>query len=238
MAQPMPETSRVKRTARKLLLFCIAYITLALACLIQWGGASPWARVDLFSGGFLIMTVAWMWHFADFTRTALRSDDARREFSGVDFDPAAKKKTAKLTMLLPIIDLLIVFDYGHWHLVPLLESRVWQSLRLILYMVSFASLLWVDSYLTQYFTSDRASRNFLSHGPYHYARHPRYAILLAYRVIYALVFASVIGWAMVLVWVFILRGRILVEEAHMRELFGEEYDDYCQRTARLIPAVF
>ena len=238
MAQPIPEASQVKRTTHKLLQFGVAYITLALASLIQWGGASPWSRVDLFSGGFLIITVAWIWHFADFTRTALRSNEARREFSGIDFDPAAKKKTAKLTMLMPIIDLLIVFDYGHWHLVPLLENRVLQSLGLVLYLISFASLLWVDSYLTQYFTSDRASRHFLSRGPYHYARHPRYALLLAYRVIYALVFASVIGWAMVLVWVLILMGRIPVEEAHMRELFGKEYDDYCQRTARLIPAVF
>jgi protein-S-isoprenylcysteine O-methyltransferase Ste14 len=35
-----------------------------------------------------------------------------------------------------------------------------------------------------------------------------------------------------------LLARIHAEEALLREHFGEEYDAYCQRTARLIPGFY
>jgi protein-S-isoprenylcysteine O-methyltransferase Ste14 len=238
MAQPSHETRQGKGNGWKLILFCLLYITVALACLLQWGTPARWSRVNLFSGGFLVITGLWVLHLNYFNHTALRSVEARQEFAGLDYDPAAKKKTARLTILLPLIDMLIILDYGHWHLVPALDWQALQGFGLGLYIIAFAWLLWVDTCLTQYFTTNQPDRKFLSHGPYRYVRHPRYATILAYRIAYALVFASIIGWVMVLVWGLNIIRRVRVEEAHMQEVFGNDYRHYIQQTARLLPGIY
>jgi protein-S-isoprenylcysteine O-methyltransferase Ste14 len=238
MTQSSPNTPQVKGSSWKLILFCLLYITVALACLLQWGAPALWLRVNLFSGAFLVITALWVVHLSYFNQTALRLDEARREFSGLDYDPSAKKKTARLTILLPLIDMLIILDYGHWHLVPALDRPILQGFGVGLYIISFAWLLWVDTYLTQYFTTDKPDRKFLSHGPYRYVRHPRYATIIAYRVVYALVFASVVGWVMVFVWGLNLMRRMQIEEAHMQELFGTDYKHYIRKTARLLPGIY
>lgn len=238
MAQPSHETRQAKGNCWKLILFCLLYITVALACLLQWGTPALWSRVNLFSGAFLVVTALWVLHLSYFNHTALRSDEARREFAGLDYDPAAKKKTARLTILLPLIDMLIILDYGHWHLVPALHRPVLQGFGLGLYIIAFAWLLWVDTCLTQYFATHKPDRKFLSHGPYRYVRHPRYASILAYRIAYALVFASIVGWVMVFVWGLNIMRRVQIEEAHMQELFGNNYRHYIQQTARLLPGIY
>ena len=52
------EGSPVSEPGREMnpwLLFAVGQLVASLACLIQWGKPSPWTRVDLFSGGYLVM---------------------------------------------------------------------------------------------------------------------------------------------------------------------------------------
>jgi protein-S-isoprenylcysteine O-methyltransferase Ste14 len=69
-------------------------------------------------------------------------------------------------------------------------------------------------------------------------RHPRYAGLLISRVAFALTYGSVLAWALGIIWAALIVRRIPREEAHLRQIFGADYEAYAARTARLIPGVF
>lgn len=82
------------------------------------------------------------------------------------------------------------------------------------------------------------SSNLLTEGPYRRVRHPRYlAIVLAYGgfAIFAnfsglyVYFASTMP---LLYWI------IILEEKELRERFGKAYEDYANKTPRIIPKLF
>ncbi len=75
-------------------------------------------------------------------------------------------------------------------------------------------------------------------GPYAYIRHPTYAGAMIQRVAEPLVFGSVVAWALAVIWWALLLRQVWIEEVHMRELFGADYDSYARGTAKLMPGVF
>jgi protein-S-isoprenylcysteine O-methyltransferase Ste14 len=215
------------------LLLTLAYFALALVCLRQWGTPQPWARVDVFSGGFLgLMIFAMILEFR-FGLPTLRSPAALRDAVGMAYDTA----TLVLLPLLSAGDLLVFLDYGHWHLTPALQNAGLQITGLLFDIVGIAWLLWTDAQLTRHFTQD-SPRRVLQSGPFRYVRHPRYAAILIIRLAFALVFASAVGWLLAIAWMLVLLRRIRLEEEHLQKHFGSEYDAYAARTPRLIPGVY
>lgn len=216
--------------------FSVGYIVLALVCLRQWRSVSPWSRVDVFSGGFLgLMLLATAVDFKfGLGRTAFRSEDTLREASGLAYDAV----TIVLGGLVALGDALVFLDYGHWHLVPALEHRGLQGLGLCLEGAGAAWLLWADARLAAHFSSAASARAVIEDGPFRYVRHPRYTGVLAMRVAFALALASAVGWLLALVWYALLLRRIGLEERHLVEMFGRDYDAYARRTPRLIPGVY
>jgi protein-S-isoprenylcysteine O-methyltransferase Ste14 len=75
-------------------------------------------------------------------------------------------------------------------------------------------------------------------GPYTHIRHPRYTggILQAFGL--ALIYNSWIGLVVSLLFIGIILVRIYDEEILMANAFGQEWEDYCKLTYRLIPHVF
>ncbi len=78
----------------------------------------------------------------------------------------------------------------------------------------------------------------MSHGPYRYVRHPRYAAAIVGKIGMALVLTSILGWLLVIAWGVLLLNNIAVEEKHLRRLFGPSYDSYAQTTAKVIPGIY
>ena len=76
-------------------------------------------------------------------------------------------------------------------------------------------------------------------GVYRLIRHPMYTSFWLWGIAQLLLipnwFAGLAGLASV-AWLYF--SRIENEEAMMRAQFGEEYDDYCRRTSRLLPKLF
>jgi protein-S-isoprenylcysteine O-methyltransferase Ste14 len=75
-------------------------------------------------------------------------------------------------------------------------------------------------------------------GIYRAIRHPSYLGLLVNALGWAVAFRSGIGVLLAALLVPPLLARIRAEEALLRSHFGDEYDTYCGRTARLIPGVY
>jgi protein-S-isoprenylcysteine O-methyltransferase Ste14 len=75
-------------------------------------------------------------------------------------------------------------------------------------------------------------------GIYGTVRHPSYLGLIIMGLGWALTFRSAAGAILAGLVIPPLLVRIRSEEALLRSQFGEEYDSYCRRTARLIPGIY
>ena len=216
-------------------LYTLGGLGVALFFLRQNDAAHPWQRLDLYTGGFLLVGgVAGIAQVATFLRSALRSLDTAGEALGLAYDPgvlgfAAVVEAGKLGVLL---------DYARWHLVPVLEQPALQALGLAFAAAGSAGLVWTDRWLARHFASEETAAALMTRGPYRFVRHPRYLSLLLLGLSLPLVFASILGWPVWLVLVTAIRRRIEREEVHLREVFGAGYDAYCRGTARLVPGIY
>ena len=216
------------------LFFSACYLAGALVCLWQWGSPRPWSRLDLFSGGFFALAFLWMAGTMVLHSSFFRCPEVVQEVFGQNFDP----NMLIWITLISAADLLIFLDYAHWRLVPQLEKPALQGSGLALFVVGGLFLFWADTYLARHFANDLSKRKVINEGPFRFMRHPRYASLLVGRIAYALIFASIIGWLLAVVWLVLILHRVRLEEAHLRGIFGADYDVYAARTARLFPGIY
>jgi protein-S-isoprenylcysteine O-methyltransferase Ste14 len=75
-------------------------------------------------------------------------------------------------------------------------------------------------------------------GIYGVIRHPSYLGLLINALGWALAFRSGVGVLLTALLIPPLLARIRAEEALLRAHFGSEYEQYRQRTSRLIPGIY
>ena len=74
-------------------------------------------------------------------------------------------------------------------------------------------------------------------GPYRWVRNPMYLGHLIFFAGIAVTLASWIAFAVFVVHVFWFDRRVREDEAHLAELFGHAYRDYCRRVKRWIPGI-
>src|SRR5262245_47551226 len=216
-------------------LFTLLGLLVTLALLWQPGATHPWARLDIYTGGFLLVGgLAGIAQAAIFLRSALRSLGVAGEALGLTYDPGV----ILFVLVLEPGKLAVVLDYARWHLVPALEQPALQTLGLALAVAGSAGLIWTDRWLARHFASEVAAASLMTRGPYAVVRHPRYLSMLLLGLGSPLVFASILGWPLWYLMVVVVLRRIEREEPHLRELFGAAYDAYARRTARLVPGLY
>jgi len=208
---------------------------IALALLRQRDGSNPWARLNVYTVGFMMAgAVAGVSGAATFLRSALRSTSGVGEALGLDYDAGI----ILFAVALEPGKLAVILDYGRWHLMPGLEQPVLQTIGLACAVAGSAGLIWADRRLARHFASEEAAARLMTDGPYRFVRHPRYASFLLLALGFPLVFASVLGWPLWILYLVMILRRIEREEPHLRALFGNAYDAYAGRTARLLPGVY
>jgi protein-S-isoprenylcysteine O-methyltransferase Ste14 len=84
----------------------------------------------------------------------------------------------------------------------------------------------------------QAGHRLVTDGIYGVIRHPSYLGLLINALGWALAFRSGAGVLLTALLIPPLLARIRAEEALLRTHFGSEYEQYCQRTSRLIPGIY
>jgi protein-S-isoprenylcysteine O-methyltransferase Ste14 len=75
-------------------------------------------------------------------------------------------------------------------------------------------------------------------GVYGVIRHPSYLGLLVSSLGWGLAFRSGVGVLLAALTLLPLLARIHAEERLLRAQFGDEYDEYCARTSRLVPGLY
>jgi len=232
--QSVEDATTVSPPARKTLPWSLGYLVLMSACLVQWGKPSLWSRLDIFSGSYLVMRAFPVFRSLLGRRKARVSAECQRERWGSTSAPG----WVNWAVVLTLANLAIFLDYGHWHLVAGLERRGAQAFGLVLYLAIALWQIWTDRYFNAAFAGHTVCPSLMQNGPFRYVRHPRYAGAMASKVATALVFASAAGWLLAALWWALLLRQIRLEETHLRELFGSEYETYARQTAKLIPRIY
>lgn len=78
----------------------------------------------------------------------------------------------------------------------------------------------------------------ITDGVYGHIRHPLYLGEITRNLGFTLILSSLYGFVLVLVGGLFLPFRIEIEEKMLLEEFGEEYEEYRERTKKLIPYVY
>ena len=74
-------------------------------------------------------------------------------------------------------------------------------------------------------------------GPYRFTRNPMYLGHLVFFLGLAIVFSGA-AWLLLLAHLFWFDRRARADEAHLRDLFGADYDAYRGRVRRWLPGVY
>jgi protein-S-isoprenylcysteine O-methyltransferase Ste14 len=187
-------------------------------------------HIDVFSGGYLVVSTALAVLQAVVGRRLSKSDEIQRLFYAKDIDKAWDRWVA----FLGLAELAVFFEYAHWRPVPQLVQPALQSGGLLLCVAGTIWLAWVDSYLVEEFPAHFRRGALMTSGPYRLFRHPRYVGLFATRLALPLVFGSVIGWALAIAWFVLIRRRAHLEEQYLRSKFGQVYAEYAAHSIGML----
>lgn len=202
--------------------------------LIQWGKPSLWSRVDVFSGGYLLMrTLSLLRTILNQSKAPLSSESQRERWGST-----AAPGWVNWALALTIADLAVFLDYGHWHLVPGLERPSAQAFGLLLYLAIALWLKWTQRYLANAFADKGPRPTLIQSGPFRRIRHPYYAGAMMQKIAVALIFASAVEWLLVVPWWVLILRQVRLEEAHLHKLFGHDYEAYARQTARVVPGIY
>ncbi|WP_213939051.1 isoprenylcysteine carboxylmethyltransferase family protein [Pseudomonas sp. dw_612] len=119
------------------------------------------------------------------------------------------------------------------------EGMRW--LGALLFILGGALRLWPVFVLGKRFSglvAIQPGHTLVTDGIYRTLRNPSYLGLMVIGIGWALAFRSGVGLILAALTLIPLIARIRSEEALLRTQFGQEYEDYCGKTWRLIPGIY
>src|SRR5215472_14955823 len=138
----------MRQTLWKTLAGSLAYLSVAVACLIQWNRTTPRLRLDGFAVGYFALRLTGSLHSIVSSLGAFRSKPLRDEWWALNSSPTG----SHWVMFLMALDLVVFLDYGHWQFTPWLEQPVLQAIGLVLYLTVALWQIWTDACLARYFS--------------------------------------------------------------------------------------
>jgi protein-S-isoprenylcysteine O-methyltransferase Ste14 len=123
----------------------------------------------------------------------------------------------------------------------MVTSPVVRWAGLILTVLGLGLILWSGVALGKMYSKQvtiQANHRLVTEGLYGIVRHPRYLGVICLGIGFALLYRSWVALALAPPLVALLLMRIRDEEKLLRREFGEEWDQYCARSWRLIPFVY
>ena len=141
-----------------------------------------------------------------------------------------------LLVLLPLFGYLINPDWVAWARFDLPDWARWAAA-----LTAFATIplfYWIFASIGNNISPTQATREnhqLVTHGPYHWVRHPLYSTGFVMAVCLTLI--TSLWWLGVgmITPLGLLLLRTSKEEARLIETFGDEYREYMQRTGRFFP---
>ncbi|MFX1390623.1 MAG: methyltransferase family protein [Promethearchaeota archaeon] len=155
----------------------------------------------------------------------------------------------------PIISIILFLLLPFLSIIPYLEFKLiikiylifWDNFfvylfALLILVIGGGVLLYSRILLGKYASSKiviEKDHILITNGIYNFIRHPIYLGMLLVFFGYALSFKSIISAISFLVLFFVIfNNRMNLEEQLLKEKFGTEYEDYLNKTKRIIPYIY
>ncbi len=133
-------------------------------------------------------------------------------------------------------------DPGHVVIYEAWMRTTVQIVGLAVYVIGFAVMAWALIALRRCYQlgglAPRPEDRMVTSGPYRVIRHPMYAAVLLISFGLACLTQSVLGLAVVVLYLVLLYRLISIEESRLLSAYGESYAAYLRRTRRLVPFVY
>ena len=166
---------------------------------------------------------------------------ARRSSENIEYKESglnmALRGTGALLYVSTMISYMLYPRWLAWAVIALPAWARWTGA--ILALITIAGLGWVQWALGKNFDGTlhiREGHELVTHGPYHWVRHPMYTVFVSYGIALLLLTANwFIGAPFLVGLAVVLYSRVGREEATMIEQFGDDYRAYMRRTGRFLP---
>ena len=113
-------------------------------------------------------------------------------------------------------------------------SRVILLVAIVLIAVGLAALFAAMAQLSMGDTVGRSVKGLKKSGFYRFSRNPQLIAYLLFLTGYALLTPQWLGLGWLALYALIAHMMVLTEEAHLRRVCREDFDDYCRRTPRYL----
>jgi protein-S-isoprenylcysteine O-methyltransferase Ste14 len=152
-----------------------------------------------------------------------------------------RQRLVVLLLQVSSVALVLVGPYCDRRGIAVIGTEAFRWVGVALYGVGLLVMHWAQMTLGPQFSLQveiQEGHRLVTDGLYRRIRHPRYLGIVVFSTGIALVFASWLALAVVVVVGLVLIWRIHDEETLMHREFGTEWDAYSKRTWRLCPFVF
>ncbi len=138
--------------------------------------------------------------------------------------------------------IVIIAPFSDGHAFGLLNvSNTIRFLGFVFLIPGFILMQVAEKYLGRQFSIEvtlQKNHQLIQDGPYKRIRHPRYLGILSFFLGISLVFRSALGIAIVCALLCVFIWRIVAEETLMQQEFGKTWEEYRQRSWRILPFIF
>ena len=144
-----------------------------------------------------------------------------------------------------LIGFLIIFiaPYSDSHnFLTINGGDILRYFGLFIFLVGYIFMVWAPLHLGKQFSwlvTVQEEHELITDGPFRYMRHPRYSGIILWIFGVALIFLSIAGLVLAVLMSALMLLRIPKEERMLHEVFGEEWEEFCERTTKkVIPFVY
>jgi protein-S-isoprenylcysteine O-methyltransferase Ste14 len=173
---------------------------------------------------------------------AIETPEGIRGSRGQEGKVVARQSIIRVVAVLILLGALAFLPFSDRRGIGVLtDNQMVRWVGLVLFAAGMGLVYWSGIALGRLYSAEvtiQQGHHLVTRGPYRHVRHPRYlgAVLLGPGL--SLTFRSWIGLIASFAFVGFILLRIRDEEALMHAEFGQEWEEYCQRTWRLIPLVY
>ncbi len=224
----------------RLAIFFLVVVTLGLAILLALLG---WATIQSNLLGWFLLITGLIYFFGVIIVYWIR----RIRF----WRPQAKGKIVKeeqddwsfWTIVAGMIAAFYLPPIEYLYFKAVLPQNIWMQITgWILILLGSVLFVWARRTLGKFYSGHVSvvdGQPLVQNGPYRFIRHPAYAGYLLIALGLTLGYSSLAGFAAI-VFLLLLSviNRMSVEDRLLAEYFGAQFQEYAQRTKRLIPGLW
>jgi protein-S-isoprenylcysteine O-methyltransferase Ste14 len=173
---------------------------------------------------------------------AIAAPEGLRGSKGQEEKLVSRQSIVRVVVILLLLGALFFLPFAdRLNIGVMFNSQAVRWAGLVLFVLGTSLVFWSGLILGRFYSGEvtiQKDHLLITSGLYRYIRHPRYLGGIILGIGLSLIFSSWIGLALSIPFIGLILLRIRDEEALMYKEFGQESEEYCKQSWRLIPFLY